>query len=193
MKPILPNLRQLRAFIPASLFCLLFFTPTTSFGQKAESDSLTALYKKRANKAALYSALLPGAGQVYNKKYWKVPILAAGFGTLIYFIDFNNDYYQEYKTAYANRIDGDSLTTDNYPNYTVNDLSVRKDYYRRNRDLCIILVGGVYVLNIIDAYVDAQLKGFDISDNLSMKISPSLQLSRDIEPISGLRVTFTFP
>ena len=151
-----------------------------------DSLSLTATAKHRANKAAMYSAIIPGTGQIYNKSYWKVPVIYAGFGVLAYFIKFNNDNYKTFKTAYSYRIDGDSTTDDGYPNYTNDDLLVRRDYYRRNRDLCYVFVGVVYVLNIIDAYVDAHLKDFDVSDDLSLHTSPYLNLNAGGSPVAGI-------
>jgi len=105
---------------------------------------------------------------------------------LVYFIDFNQKYYKTFKTAYLYRTDGDSTTIDAYPNYTNEDLLVRKDYYRRNRDLCYILTGAVYVLNIIDAYVDAHLKDFDVGDDLTLQIHPSFNLLSNGMPVTGL-------
>ena len=171
------------------LVVLLLLSAAVNSSGQSPTDSLTELYRKRANKAARYSAILPGAGQVYNRKYWKVPIVVAGFATLYYVAEFNNDYYQDFKQAYFYRTDGDQNTTDNYPSLTSDDLRVRKDYYRRNRDLCYILMGGLYVLNIVDAYVDAQLKDFDVSDKLSLKVQPGLYLTPQT-PVSGLKLTF---
>lgn len=142
--------------------------------------------KHRANRAAVMSAIVPGAGQVYNKSYWKVPVLYGGLAALVYFIDFNNKYYRTFKTAYQYRTDADSTTTDAFPNYTNVDLLVRKDYYRRNRDLCYIITGVVYVLNIIDAYVDAHLKDFDVGDDLSLHTRPYLDLASNGTPVAGL-------
>ncbi len=150
--------------------------------------------KRKANKAALYSAILPGAGQVYNKKYWKPPILYAGFIALGYSIDFNNRNYQTFKRAYRLRIDGDSTTIDDYVNIypDANALLVRKDYYRRTRDLMWIITSAVYILNIIDAYVDAQLSDFDISDDLSLNAQPGIQFAFDKSPVPSLALRFTF-
>jgi hypothetical protein len=154
-------------------------------------DSLTLASKKDANKAALMSAVIPGLGQIHNKKYWKVPIIYGGGLTLAYFIHQNNYYYQLYKDAYANRLNG-SNAEDPYPALSNEDLSVHKDYYRRNRDLCYIFVGLLYVMNIVDAYVDAQLKDFDVSDNLSIRTSPDLQFIPGQTPKPGLKVSFCF-
>ena len=133
------------------------------------------------------SAILPGLGQAYNKSYWKIPVLYAGIGTLIYFAGDNNSEYEKYKEAYFFRLDGDSTTNDvSYPNLNDEDIKVRMDYYRRNRDLCYVLLGTVYVLNIVDAYVDAHLKDFDVSDNLSMSARPRLYLQQSGQPVAGL-------
>lgn len=159
-------------------------------GEKKDSISLHA--KQRANRAALFSAVVPGLGQAYNKKYWKMPILYAGFGTLFYFISTNNTEYNKYRTALIIRNDNDSNTVDQFSNFSDNDLTVRKDFYRRNRDLSYILTGVLYTLNIIDAYVDSQLMDFDISDNLSMHTSPTLIQSPGRDMKAGLQLTFTF-
>ncbi|HRH65816.1 MAG TPA: DUF5683 domain-containing protein [Bacteroidia bacterium] len=166
---------------------LHFFVPQTS--RASDNDSLSLLSRKRANRTALSSALLPGLGQGINKKYWKIPIIYAGFGTLVYLIDFNNNYYQKFKTAYRFRNDTDPGTVDDYPRYSNDDLRVRKDYYRRNRDLCYILGGVLYSLNIIDAYVDAQLLDFDVSDDLSLRTIPFLETIPTGETMAGFKFT----
>lgn len=178
--------------LPAALL-FLSLLPAIAFGAGEGTDSLTILQNKRANRAALSSAILPGAGQIMNKKYWKLPILYGGLGALIYFAGSNQQFYLDYKSAYAARIDTDPLTTDPYPRLSASDLQVRKDYYRRNRDLCYILCGVVYVLNIVDAYVDAQLRDFDVSDQLSMSIRPGLLDTRQPMPAAGFRFTLTLP
>ena len=170
------------------LFMFCFFCLELS-AQK--TDSVSAV-NKRANKAALMSALLPGLGQAYNKSYWKIPVLYAGLGTLVYFVKTNNEEYHNYYDAYKYRLDGDSMTVDNqYPNLSDEDILVRKDYYRRNRDLSYVLIGVVYVLNIIDAYVDAQLKEFDISDNLSLQTSPWISPGIEGKQVAGVSLRFT--
>ena len=169
-------------------FILVLFSSFQSYAQEKTSDTLalTLSAKHRANRAAILSAVVPGAGQIYNKSYWKVPVLYGGFAALIYFIDFNNKNYRTFKSAYLFRTDADSTTIDNYPGYTDDDLLVRKDYYRRNRDFCYILAGVVYVLNIIDAYVDAHLKDFDVSDDLSLRTHPYLNIDQNGTPVAGL-------
>lgn len=169
-------------------FLLLVFSIQWVHAQEKLSDTLTltTTANHRANRAALMSAILPGAGQVYNKSYWKVPILYGGVAALIYFINFNQTNYKTFKTAYIYRSDRDTNTVDEFPNYTNDDLLVRRDYYRRNRDLCYIVTGVVYVLNIIDAYVDAHLKDFDVSDDLSLHTKPYLNLDIRGEAVAGI-------
>lgn len=177
-----------------SLFCVSPASGQDSLTIKPEKAGAdTFLTKRRANKAALYSAILPGAGQIYNKKYWKPPIIYAGLIAIGYSIDFNNRNYQTFKLAYLYRVDGDSTTIDPFEKiYTdPNALLVRKDYYRRTRDLMWIIASGVYILNIIDAYVDAQLSDFDISDKLTLNAQPGIQFAGDKSPVPSLALTFS--
>lgn len=126
-------------------------------------------------KAALLSAILPGAGQVYNKKYWKLPIIYAGAAGLAYSFQFNQSRYVKYRNAYKYRIDADATTTDAYIGiYSDDNLNTLQKYYQRYRDLTVIGFAALYALNIIDASVDAHLFTFDVSDNLSMKVEPTL-------------------
>lgn len=124
-------------------------------------------------KAALMSTLLPGLGQVYNKKYWKVPVIYAGVGALAYSFQFNQSRYVKYRDAYKYRIDGDPGTVDNYVGiYSDDNLATLYAYYHRYRDLTVIGAAAVYLLNILDATVDAHLYHFDVSDDLSLTITP---------------------
>lgn len=126
-------------------------------------------------KAALLSAVLPGAGQVYNKKYWKLPIIYAGAAGLTYSFQFNHSRYVKYRNAYKYRIDDDASTTDDYIGiYTDDNLNTLQKYYHRYRDLTVIGFAALYALNIIDASVDAHLFTFDVSDDLTMKVEPTL-------------------
>ena len=149
--------------------------------------------------ASIMSAALPGLGQVYNKKYWKIPIIYAGFAVLAYSINFSNTRYQDYKQAYIWRIDTSAATIDKYdlqldngePKYSEDALLTLKDYYLRNRDLSVILTGFLYLLNIIDATVDAHFYTYDVSNNLTLSIKPVLQLyASSLTPSMGMRLTF---
>ena len=130
----------------------------------------------RANKAALYAAVLPGLGQIYNKRYWKLPILYGGFATMGYWIDYNNKKYQQMRSAFLEqRSLPEELWTDPIAiNVSPDNLQNQIDYYRRNRDLLMILMAGLYFLQIVDAHVDAHLMDFDISENISLRIQPGM-------------------
>lgn len=146
------------------IFCLSFID---------EVKAQDASYPIKSPKKAALLSLIPGAGQVYNKKYWKVPIIYTGLITSAYFINDNHHQYKAYKKAYLIRIDNDPNTTDEYVGqYSSNDLTVLKDFYRRNREISILCFVGVYILNIVDASVDAHLFDYDISENMSLNVSP---------------------
>ncbi|MCK5822524.1 MAG: hypothetical protein KAG95_00870 [Bacteroidales bacterium] len=167
----------MKNFIPKSITIIfLLFLASFSFGQKSNNNIADSVeIKKHSPRLASYfSIAIPGMGQAYNKKYWKIPVIYAGFGTLIYFADKNNNYYQQYKTAYNYRIDNDTTTVDSYPWASEESLLNQKDYWRRNRDLCYIGVFALYILNIIDASVDANFYDYDISDDLSLRVEPML-------------------
>ena len=177
-------------FVPLFVLILVMANGIDAFAQQA--DSATQASSRRANKAALMSAVVPGAGQVMNRKYWKLPILYGAAGALAYFIHTNNKEYLRYKDAIILRNDNDPGTVDEFPRFTDEDLTVRKDYYRRNRDLSYILAGVLYTLNIIDAYVDSQLMDFDVSDNLTLHPSISTDILADGSPYAGLKLSFNF-
>ncbi|MFH1005311.1 MAG: DUF5683 domain-containing protein [Bacteroidota bacterium] len=144
-------------------------------------------------KATIFSACLPGLGQAYNKKYWKIPVIYAGIGATVYFITDNNKSYKKYKQAYINKTDNDPNTIDTEPNYNEAGLRELQNNYRRWRDLNIILTGLFYTMNIIDAYVDAQLITFDVSDNLSMNVFPSMNFySQNKNSLATLTITLRF-
>ena len=123
-------------------------------------------------KATWMSIALPGLGQAYNKKYWKIPIVYAGLGASIYAAIWNNQQYNEYSTAFDIREAGGD---DKYAGiYSSQNLITLQNFYRNNRDLSIIIAVLVYGLNILDANIDAHLYDFDISDDLNMRIEPAL-------------------
>lgn len=152
-------------------------------------------------KATTLSTICPGAGQIYNKSYWRVPIVIGGLASTIYTIDWNNRGYKRFKTAYTLRVDYEN-NPEKYPGgsadefrgaYSATFLKNLKDSYRRNRDLCILLTAGVYLLNIIDAHVDAHLQDYDISDDLSMNVEPYFDYTPiGSHPTMGLNLSLTF-
>lgn len=138
-------------------------------------------------RAVWMSALFPGLGQIYNRRYWKLPIVVGAFMGLGYATSWNNGMLSDYTRAYRDIMDNDP-STNSYMNFfppTTNEsdldrkwltnlLQSRKNYFRRNRDLCIICMVGVYLVAMVDAYVDASLSHFDISPDLSMDVAPAL-------------------
>jgi hypothetical protein len=134
--------------------------------------------RHRPMRATIYSALLPGAGQIYNRKYWKAPIAWGGLGTCVYFIHRNNTEFKRYKTAYLAQVDGDPATVDEF-NGRFSPETVRNvaDQYQRWRDLSYICLAGVYILNVVDAAVDGYFVHFDVGDDLSLDLGPSLPLA----------------
>ncbi|MBC7383810.1 MAG: hypothetical protein H7296_12595 [Bacteroidia bacterium] len=127
-------------------------------------------------KATLYS-LIPGGGQIYNKKYWKVPVIYVGFGLLTYSFIFYNEEYNRVRTAYKQKLNNEPITDPEFANVPEETLLRTRESYGKSRDLSIIAMAGIYVLNLVDAAVDAHLKGFDVSDKLSLKIKPSYNYS----------------
>lgn len=155
---------------------VLLLCSTTLFAQKPEiikaKDSVvvTKINPLAPAKAAFYSAILPGLGQAYNKKYWKIPLVYAGLGVSIYSYSFNQKEYHKFRDEYKRRLDG---TADaNHPLYGNLDndrlISAQK-FHQRNRDLSMLFIVGFYILNIVDANVDAHLIQFNVNDNLSLK------------------------
>jgi hypothetical protein len=147
-------------------------------------------------KATIMSMCLPGLGQVYNKKYWKVPVIYAGFGVLTYLIIFNTNYYLEYKSAYIESTNGDS--TGNYSEivkkYPASSILSSAEYYRRNLEITVIITALFYALNILDATVDAHLFTYDINKDLSFRIEPVLipPAVRSGNYASGIRLCLKF-
>jgi len=154
------------------LTCMMLWQISV-FAQSSESTSVVRVPVHSASKASKLSAMLPGAGQVYNKQAWKVPIIYAGAGALIYSMSWNNKYYQKYLDAYKLDSDTSSATNSEYNGlYSLDNLIVLKDYYRRNRDFSAIGLVLLYTANIVDAYVYGQFFNFDVSDDLSLQVKP---------------------
>lgn len=147
-------------------------------------------------KATIYSAVLPGLGQAYNKKYWKIPIVYAGLGTTIYFISRNRSEYRRFRSAYLAEIDDDPCTTSEFSDRNISPDAIRSTMqtYQGYLELSYIFAVVVYGLNIVDANVDAHLFNFDVSDDLSLDLKPDFfsGFSGDRAPTTGLRLTLHF-
>lgn len=191
-------------------------TDTVAVVNAAMADSITGItdewvpreieFNPDPTKAVWLAALFPGLGQVYNRRYWKLPIIVGGYLGLGYATSWNNGMLSDYTKAYADIMDNDPTTNsymDFFPStvkeedldktWLTNVLRSRKNYFRRNRDLCIIGMVAVYLVAIVDAYVDASLAHFDISPDLSMDVYPSLiQDGRTRLPSMGLQWAITF-
>lgn len=143
----------------------------------------------RPSKAAFYSAILPGLGQAYNKKYWKIPIVYGAIGTSLYFYIDNGKKYHSYRDAYKRRLAG--YNDDQYQYLDDNRLIQAQRFYQRNRDLSLLVSIGFYVLNIVDANVDAHLIQFNVSDNLSFQ--PEVYTNEiNYKPNLGLTFNYKF-
>ncbi len=179
-------MRHFKIFVLTILFIT---TGLCAFAQiRVEADTVDVPKQVHSpRKATIYSAVLPGLGQIYNKKYWKVPLIYGGFIGFGYAINWNNDYYVLYKQAYADIIDSDP-NTNSFKDLVIEGnwdwdnasevaqfttrLNNAKDAARRNRDFMIILTAAFYAINIIDATVDAHFFDFDISDDLTFNWAP---------------------
>ena len=206
------------------LICLLFFPVLFSVAQEGQKESPKdsvppiaktqdiivegKVEKKRINplapsRAAFYSAVLPGLGQAYNKRYWKVPIVIASLGVGIYAYKYNNDLYVRFRTAFKRRKAG--FTDDEFydvngsgivpgsPDFSDSALQDGQERYQRDRDLALFITLALYALNIVDANVDAHLKQFNVDDDLGLDIKPYLEYNPIIgDPNYGVALTIKF-
>jgi hypothetical protein len=195
-------------------FCLLLFSLCLTAQEKNDKknelpkevviDSVIQIREEinplAPAKAAFYSAILPGLGQAYNKKYWKIPIVYAALGTGIYFYTTNNKEYNRYRDAYKSRLAG--FTTDEFyfdsngtkltnPRVSTDGLRRGQKFYRKNKEISLLVSIGVYALNIIDANVDAHLMQYNIDENLSL--APHFKMNEiDAKTNVGLTLNFKF-
>ena len=186
-------------------------TDTAILLMKADStfNKLPAPKKQfipNSNRALWLAMVFPGGGQIYNRKYWKLPIVYGGFVGCAYALSWNNKMYKDYSQAYLDIMDNDP-GTQSYEDFIPPSVSIegqeerfkeifrkRKDIYRRQRDLSIFCFIGVYVLSIIDAYVDAELSNFDISKDLTLRVEPTTfndYNSKNFNSV-GLQCSFNF-
>ncbi len=208
-----------KLLLKAGGLLFLFFLHTISAkGQISDTASIaddnsviplvTNEYYHSPHKATFFSAVMPGLGQVYNKKYWKVPILYAGIGGVVYAISFNTKYYNKYRSAYRDFLIRDPGNTSYQefipPSLTIEDvhgqyaewfqraLQNKRQYYKRFHDLSYIGMVALYIVNIVDAAVDAHFYDFDISDDLSLRIEPSMMKQDYNNMAFGLQLQFCF-
>ncbi len=161
----------------ALLLALLSHPQQAIFGQTGgNQQQIDYEYVHSPHKASIYSAVLPGLGQFYNKKYWKIPIVYAGFGAIGYFALDNRKEYRKANEAYIYVFNEETypINNDYIGRYDAEALRNIRDFYRRNMELNFILLGLWYGLNIIDATVDAHFFNYDVSDNLNVKLKPTI-------------------
>jgi len=200
-----------KILITGCFFFLLSYIATAQEKKKSEEtpithevivDSIETVTKPidplTPAKAAFYSAVLPGLGQAYNKKYWKIPIVYGALGTGVYFYLNNTKEYNRYRDAYKSRLAG--FETDEFyfdaqgnklasPRVTTEGLERGQKFYRRNKELSLLVIMGIYALNIIDANVDAHLLQYNVDENLSL--APHYNLNT-MESRGDLGVTLNF-
>ena len=161
-----------------SVIKYIFITLFLSFAGVCEAQESLVKIPKRAG---MYSAIIPGAGQVYTKKYWKVPIIYAGLITSAYYFKENHDLYDMYKNTYLNRLDGN--TADNL-DYSNTDLITLTKHYRRNREVSALLFTLTYILNIVDASVSAHLFDYDVTEDISLHLQPIYMSKENVNGLS---------
>ena len=131
---------------------------------------ITRKFVQKSKKAAIYSSIVPGAGQIYTKKYWKVPIIYGGLISSVYYIIESNKKFQSYKDGYIKRLGGDN---DIYNDFSDAQLVTLTNFHKRNREISTLCFLGVYLLNIIDASVNAHLFSYEIDEDLSLILQPA--------------------
>lgn len=210
----------------AVLLVFLFAANLQVKAQRITADTVqveSSVKVHSPHKATMYSVMLPGLGQAYNKKYWKIPILYAGIGATIYAINWNTKNFKKYKNGfrdfslhldYKNLSDEEKLTVEepkgksyeglyidgfdfgntqaSFDNWFKNQLQNKKDSFKHDRDLSYIILAGVYVLNIIDAAVDAHLSNFNVNEDLTIRVEPAVSYSAFTGNTLGFRCQITF-
>ncbi len=190
--------------VPSIIYLFLFGTLTVNAqtpDSSRTSDSLSSVKAKNkkvyshARKATIMSTVLPGLGQAYNKKYWKIPVIYAGLGGFTYMFITNNQEYNYYRENLQAIHDGDPNTINNtlYEDWQLKSL---KDQYKKSRDLAIVGFFAIYLLNIIDANIDGHLITFDVSDDLGLYLDPYFHMKTynigKTSSMAGLTLTLNF-
>lgn len=181
-----------------SILCILCFLVSVSVSAQTLTNTDTLHHPVKVYKspktASILSAVLPGAGQVYNQKYWKVPVVYAALGTAVYYIDFNTKKYRTFRGEYVARLDTDANTIPNPEYADLQDAQIEKAkvYYKRMLDISYASLGILYILNIVDASVDAHLFTFDVSEDLSLNWQPTKTIGIDNQQYTGVKLSLTF-
>jgi hypothetical protein len=160
--------------------------------QEADTASVKPLAKTHnPRRAVIMSAIIPGLGQAYNKKYWKVPIIYGAGGAFVHFLGYYQDKYTKFRTALATGEAGQKYVIDGRE-YDFESLKTGQDYYRRYRDLNALGIAAIYFLNIVDAMIDANFFYYDVSDNLTMHVQPAVFNNPGATSSLGLQINLLF-
>ena len=178
------------------IFAFLLLIPSDTVAQNDTIRKKKDIAEHSIARAAIYSAALPGLGQAYNRKYWKIPIIYAGFGVIGYFVWDNTVNFKIYREAYVYKANNETYPIDNplVDRYDLTQLEKGMDFYRRNRDLSYIVGALWYVVNILEAYVDAHFFDYDISEDLTLRVGPSAVAIPEYmpQPAPGLKIALKF-
>ena len=190
--------------VPNKIFYLVLLSLSMTFSAFSQQDSTSIAIEQAPNsfeetipqnridpltpsRAAFYSAILPGLGQAYNKKYWKIPLVYAAIGTGVYFYVTNDRELNRYRDAYKRRLAG--FNDDEFTSVSNDGLISAQRTLRRNKEISLLVTIGLYALNIIDANVDAHLLQYNVDENLAIK--PHLQYNQ-MENATDLGLTLNF-
>lgn len=176
------------ALITVLFFGFVYACPA----QETNLSGDSTFYKKHNPKTAtLYSALLPGLGQAYNRKYWKIPLVYGAGGAMVYYLRYNQVRYTQFRDAYNA---GNTQSVYHIEGYTVtyNQLLKGREAFRRYRDISIAGILAIYFLNIVDAMVDAYFVEFDVSDDLTLQIKPAIVDNFDLTASLGIKFSVGF-
>jgi hypothetical protein len=184
------NLRNIFTCILIAGVCLFAACPVSA--QEADTASVQPVARTHSpRKAVIMSAIIPGLGQTYNKKYWKVPIIYGAGGAFAYFLSYYQDKYTKFRTALANGQEGQTYEIDG-KEYDYGSLESGQNFYRRYRDLNALGITAIYFLNIVDAMIDANFFYYDVSDNLTMHIQPAIFNNPGATSSLGLQINLLF-
>ncbi|MBN2639200.1 MAG: hypothetical protein JXR65_08965 [Bacteroidales bacterium] len=201
MNRICWNLKYHFSVVVVLFLILILSSPQIASAQSIEKSVKTKKEKTskvvipRSPQKAMLWAIIPGGGQIYNHKYWKVPIVYAGFAVIGYTAAFNTREYRTYRDAYNCAVlDTSACTNPIALKYPASSIKIVRDYYRRNMQLSYIVMGAWYLLQIIDANVDAQFTHWNVSDNLSMDVYPVLKtpVGHNRQAYNGIGLRFSF-
>lgn len=160
---------------------------SVAVNKESITDTGRHVFQPNPKKAALFSAILPGLGQTYNRQYWKVPVIYAGIGAAGYFLIYNSSQYQTYRKAYIGRLNNPTPNDEYVGVYSTDALKQLQDGYKKYLDLTVLLTGVGYMVQVLDALSAAHLKNFDVSRDITIRLAP---IQTNMGPSLGFAVNF---